>query len=137
MVDVHRGGRSGLRDPGWCYRLVGLSGTLTFREVEGSKISERSITEWAEQDRTPNDCNEGHAEQAGDDCLAPGVYLPHKRSSTILLSARPKASCRTLTASSAYLESITHETLISEVLIIMMLIFSRPRASNILAATPE
>jgi hypothetical protein len=36
-----------------------LSGTLTFREVEASKISDRGIAERAEQDRTPNDDNEG------------------------------------------------------------------------------
>src|SRR6267378_534631 len=47
------------------------------------------------------------------------------------------ASWRARTASSAYLSSITHETAISEVEIIWMLMPSLASVSNILAATPE
>ena len=51
--------------------------------------------------------------------------------------SRPKAVCSTLTASSAYFSSITHEILISDVLIIEMLIFSLASVVNIIEATPE
>src|SRR5262249_23146566 len=50
--------------------------------------------------------------------------------------SRPKPSCSTRTASSAYLRSITTEMRISEVEIMMMLIPSRARRSNIRWATP-
>ncbi len=49
----------------------------------------------------------------------------------------PKAVCSTRTASSAYFSSITQEIRISEVLIMMILMFSLARAANILDATPE
>src|SRR5262249_56653417 len=47
------------------------------------------------------------------------------------------ASCRVRTASSAYLSSMTHETAISEVEIIWILMPSRARAANMVEATPE
>jgi len=48
-----------------------------------------------------------------------------------------KAECSTRTASSVYFSSMIQEIRISEVLIIMMLMFSLARALNILDATPE
>ncbi len=48
-----------------------------------------------------------------------------------------KAVCSTRTASSVYFSSMIQEILISEVLIIIMLMFSLARALNILEATPE
>src|SRR2546422_72217 len=51
--------------------------------------------------------------------------------------ATSNASCRVRTASSAYLSSMTHETAISDVEIIWMLMPSRPSAANIVEATPE
>ena len=51
--------------------------------------------------------------------------------------ARLNASCSVLTAFSISLTSITQETFISEVLIIIILMPSFARVSNILAATPK
>ena len=51
--------------------------------------------------------------------------------------SRLKAECSVLTASSAYFARMTHDILISEVLISLMLIFSSASAWNIVAATPE
>src|SRR5205823_13935805 len=51
--------------------------------------------------------------------------------------ATSNASCRLRTASSAYLSSITHDTAISDVEIIWMLMPSFDSAPNMTAATPE
>src|SRR5207244_11439504 len=51
--------------------------------------------------------------------------------------ATSNASCRVRTASSAYLSSMTHETAISDVEIIWMLMPSRASVANIVEATPE
>src|SRR5262249_21011283 len=51
--------------------------------------------------------------------------------------SRPKAVWSARTASSVYLAATTHETLISEVEMLWMLMPSLPSTSNIRAATPE
>src|SRR5882724_5531254 len=51
--------------------------------------------------------------------------------------ATSNASCRVRTASSAYLSSMTHDTAISDVEIIWMLMPSRASVANIVDATPE
>src|SRR5437879_12410438 len=76
--------------------------------------------------------SEGHQGRAGTEEVG-RLARAHR----VTPRATSNASCRLRTASSAYLSSITHDTAISDVEIIWMLMPSRASVANIVDATPE
>src|SRR5206468_2630250 len=102
-------------------------------QIRSAHVGERD----ADQDRVGLDVGDGQLAQL--ERLArtkeDGGLALHTAASRSRPSAKVSWSART--ASSAYLSSMTHDTAISDVEIIWMLMPSRASAANIIEATPE